>query len=94
MSDQSPLSTSEPGRVQSPAVFLTDDEHAAVAEIAAVWNRLCKVVGDGPTRHDDLGEVVHHIHALQHFVMAQAAARAYPRLYRLAGGTLTGSTDV
>ena len=65
--------------------YLTSDEHAAIKTCANTWLAIRKVVGSGETRSADLGEVVAHIHALQHFVMAQAAARAYPDLYRLAG---------
>lgn len=68
--------------------FMTDDEHAAVQQVACAWAAICKIVGDEPTRSADLSEVVFHVHALQHFVMAQAAARCYPALYRLAGGTV------
>lgn len=80
----------EPGTTARPtsSPALTVGEHDAVTAVAAAWAAICKVVGDGPTRASDLQEVVHHIHALQHFVMAQAAARAYPDLYRLAGETL------
>jgi hypothetical protein len=74
------------GRNPSP---LTDDEHTAVTACADAWAAICKVVGDGPTRAGDLGEVIAHIHALQHFVMAQAAARCYPDRYRLAGELLS-----
>jgi len=73
---------------RSPSL-LTVGEHDAVTACADAWAAICKVVEDGPTRAADLGEVVAHIHALQHFVMAQAAARCYPDRYRLAGGTLT-----
>lgn len=72
---------------------LTDDDHNAVTAVADAWAAICKVVGNGPTRQDDLIEVVAHIHALQHFVMAQAAARCYPDLYRLAGETLPEPTQ-
>lgn len=67
---------------------LTDQEHAAISACADAWNAIVPIVGDGPTREQDLNEIAAHIHALQHFVMAQAAARAYPDLYRLAGETL------
>lgn len=50
-----------------------------------LWNKLCKVVGDGPTRKADLGELVIHIHAIQQAVMSQAAARAHPDQFRLLG---------
>lgn len=68
---------------------LTDAEHAAVKALGDVWHDLCHIIGSGPTRAHDLAEVIVHIHALQHFVMAQAAARAYPSRYRLAGDTVS-----
>ena len=81
---------SETGQTPTP---LTDDEHDAVTACAKAWAAICKVVGDGSTRAADLGEVVIHIHALQLFVMAQAAARCYPDLYRLAGESLSAPTS-
>jgi hypothetical protein len=68
--------------------LLTEDEDTAIQAAGHLWNLLCKIVGDGPTRGADLNEMVVHVHAVQHFVMAQAAARAYPNRYRLAGGTI------
>jgi hypothetical protein len=45
-----------------------------------------EVIGDGPARFGDVAEVTHAVHVLQHAVMAQAAARAYPDLFRVLGG--------
>lgn len=71
------------------ADLLTDGEHRAVEMAAALWNHLRgAVVGDGPTRDADLGELCAHIHAIQQAVLSQAAARAYPGEYRLLGETL------
>jgi hypothetical protein len=67
---------------------LTEAEHAAIRKAAELWNALCSAIPDGPTRAADLGELVAHVHAIQHAVMANAAARAYPDLYRPLGGTL------
>lgn len=66
-------------------VMLTDRERQAVERLGEVWGDLCAIVGDGSTRDADLAEMAHHVHALQNAVLAQAAARAYPDLYRLAG---------
>lgn len=68
--------------------LLTLDEHIVVAKLGKLWGDLCRIVGDGPTREADLNEIVVHVHALQNFVLAQAAARAYPDTYRLAGHEL------
>lgn len=48
-----------------------------------------RIVADGPTRDHDLNEACARIHDLQHAVMAQAAARAYPGSYRRLGGTVS-----
>lgn len=68
------------------AELLTDDEHRAVQLAGELWNLLCRIVDHGSTRAADLREIVAHVHAIQHAVMSQAAARAYPDQYRLLGG--------
>jgi hypothetical protein len=69
--------------------LMTQDEHKAMAITADLWNLLCRIVGQGRTRSADLGEACNHIHAIQHTILAQAAARAYPDRYRLLGDELT-----
>jgi len=66
--------------------MLTDAEHTAMDLTAQLWNALCAIAGDGPARAGDLAEMATHIHAIQHAIMAQAAARAHPDRYRLMGG--------
>jgi len=68
--------------------YLTPIEREAIERAGQLWNVLCRVVGDGPSRSGDLAELVPHIHAIQQAVMSQAAARAYPDTYRLLGSTL------
>lgn len=68
--------------------LLTGDEHRAVQQAADLWNTLNTVVAAGDTRQADLIELSHHIHAIQNAVLAQAAARAHPDLYRPLGDTL------
>lgn len=68
--------------------LLTANEHRAVALAADLWNLLATIVGNGPSRNGDLSELAHHIHGIQRAVLKQAAARAYPDLYRLLGETL------
>ena len=63
-------------------------EHETIELLGEVWGDICNIVGRGPSREADLAEAIAHIHALQHFVMAQAASRAYPDRYRLLGRTL------
>lgn len=73
------------------AELLTEAEHKAMDLTAQLWNLLVSdVVGNGHSRAKDLHELVHHLHAIQHTVMSQAAARAYPNRYRLLGGTVEG----
>ena len=68
--------------------LLTEAEHTAIQQAATLWNALCAAIPDGPTRDADLRELCAHVHAIQHAVMANAAARAYPETYRTLGGTL------
>lgn len=68
--------------------LLTDRELAAAELAGRLWSELCQVVGPGPTRGADLGELVVHIHAIQQAVLSQAAARAYPDRFRLLGESL------
>ena len=66
---------------------LTDAEHRAMDLTADLMNLLAaEVIGDGPTRAQDLNEAGLRIHAIQHMIMSQAAARAHPDRYRLLGG--------
>ena len=65
--------------------LLTDEERALIYDLGQIWNRLCAVVGFDVTREGDMAEIIIHVHALQQVLMAQAAARAYPHEYRLAG---------
>jgi len=72
--------------------WLTDDEHALVHKLGECASEYVGVLADAagveganplpsPLQHD-VGEFVAHIHDLQHAVMARAAIRAYPDLYR------------
>lgn len=74
---------------------LTEAEHRAMnltAELANIFAQ--EIVASGPTRDQDVDEFVLPLHAIQHMIMAQSAAREYPDLYRLAGGELTAVTTV
>lgn len=71
------------------AELLTLEEKHAIAMAAQLASFLAiDVVEDGPTREDDLNELLVHIHAIQNAVLAQAAARAYPGRYRRLGAVL------
>lgn len=76
------------GPVMHAPPLLTDLELHVVDTLGTLWGDICSIVGDGPTREPDLAEMIHHVHALQHKVMAQAAARAYPDCFRLLGRTV------
>lgn len=65
--------------------LLTTKEKAVVEKAGELWGDLCRIVSDDVTRNADLAELIVHIHAIQRYVMAQAAARAYPEDYRLMG---------
>lgn len=72
--------------------LLTQEEHDCLMVLGEAASIYCKqIVGDEPHGVHDRNEFVAHIHDLQARVMAQAAARAYPDQYRLAGGTPPGS---
>lgn len=63
--------------------LLTELEREAMNITADLWNTMCKIVGDGESRGQDMREIIFHIHALRHTIMGQVAARAYG--YRLLG---------
>jgi hypothetical protein len=68
--------------------LLTAEEQHAVHLAGELANILGRVVGQGPSRHADLTELIGHVHGIQRAVLAQAAARAHPGTYRLLGGSL------
>jgi hypothetical protein len=70
--------------------LLTQEEHDVVQLAGELWGEICRAIPDGPTREADLRELIIHVHAIQHAVMANAAARAYPETYRSLGMTLDG----
>lgn len=72
---------------------LTRDERALVTSIAKVYNEFCRIMPRGTARHNDLLEVVFHIHGLQRMIMANAAARAYPDQFRPLGGDEPKDTE-
>lgn len=73
--------------------LLTPREHNLIERLGDWWGDFCGVVADGPTRDADLAEAIHHVHTLQHKLMAQAAARAYPHHYRTLGSTIPPTGD-
>ncbi len=64
---------------------LTSLEHETLELTAKVANNLRAIIGDGPQAAHDWNEAAAKIHDLQHLILAQAAARAYPTTYRLLG---------
>jgi len=72
-----------------PAAGLTEAEMTAVQMAGRLYSHIRdNVCGDGPTRDDDLAELRASVHAIQHFIMAQAAARLHPGELRLMGGVV------
>ena len=70
--------------------MLTEAEHRAMELTAELMNLIAgEIIGDGPSRNQDIDEAALRIHSIQHMIMSQAAARAHPDLYRLLGGTVT-----
>ena len=66
--------------------MLTSAERNAVRLAGELYSLIRDAVcGNGPTREDDLAEVRASVHHVQHFVLAQAAAREYPGELRLMG---------
>lgn len=66
---------------------LTPAEHKALELTAGLWNHIIQeVMGDDGL--NDSRELALHIHNIQHMIMAQAAARAYPEKYRLLGWSI------
>lgn len=70
----------------STSVDLTVDEQHALELAETLANTLGGIVGWGPTRDRDLGELHAKLRDIQHAVMAQSLARAYPEQFALLGG--------
>lgn len=75
------------------ADLLTSAEHEAMAVSVTLANQVAAIIGDGPAAYGDLAEAVHHIHAVQRMILAQASARVYPDRYRLLGGGLPAQLE-
>jgi hypothetical protein len=69
--------------------LLTLEERVAMAMTVALVDQFGKICGRGPSREGDMAEFVTWIHAIQHTIMAQAAARAYPGEFRLLGEVIS-----
>jgi hypothetical protein len=72
--------------------LLTDEEKKAVrmaGELATLIET--HVILYGSSRAQDVAELEFYVHGIQRMIMAQAAARTYPVLYRMLG-TTTGGT--
>lgn len=70
--------------------LLTAQEREALAVSGRLANMMARIIeaGNSPTIDQDKMEMVFLIHNIQHFIMAQAAARAYPDEFRLLGGVI------
>ena len=70
------------------AELLTDDEKLALELLSKASGVIRRVIGNAnpAIAGADWAEAAADIHHLQHTIMAQAAARAYPDRFRLLGG--------
>jgi hypothetical protein len=73
--------------------LLTKDEQRALELSGELANLLHKIITEGGLTESmvthDWREGAEKIHALQHMIMSQAAARAYPHKFRLLGGKIS-----
>lgn len=83
--DEKPPRTGDHEHRPRPEHLLTDDERDALDATGELAGLIRQVIGDGPQAGNDWREAAGYIHGLQHLVMAQAAARAYPGQFRLLG---------
>lgn len=67
--------------------LLSEAELEAMSMTGALARQIRKVIGTGPQSEHDWAEMARMIHDIQHAVMAQAAARAFPDKFRMLGGT-------
>ncbi len=70
--------------------LMTNTEHAAMDALAEAFVAVKAVIDQGDdtlARRNDLGEITSHIHALQHYVLSNVAARAFPNRFRLLGSS-------
>lgn len=65
--------------------LLTAREQQLVSLLGDCWSEFIQILGNFTTNPENKREFAAHIHDLQHAIMAQAASRAYPELYRLQG---------
>lgn len=72
---------------------LTADEHEAMRLSGDLAGLLRRIIGKGNQAEHDWAEAAARIHAVQHMILAQAAARSYPGLYRPLGGWPDGSVQ-
>lgn len=71
--------------------LLTGEEREALeltARLGNMLNAICRRDQYHPVGDQDWAEAAGHIHNLQHMIMSQAAARAYPTQFRRLGQTL------
>lgn len=69
--------------------MLTEAEFEAIDLTVKLFNHMqSAVIGQGETRQQDLRELTYKIHAIQHSIMAQSAAREHSDRLRLLGKTI------
>ena len=66
--------------------LLTNEEKEIIKDLGLINLRFGKICGKDPAvREQDYREFTSHIHDMQNAIMANAAARAYPKEFRLLG---------
>lgn len=70
--------------------LLNEAELEAMQTIGKFAGQMRQLIGDGPQAESDWAEAADKIHQLQTTIMAQAASRAYPELFRPLGGRPEG----
>lgn len=72
-----------------PVELLSVAERRCLDLTVELWNTMVRdVIGGERSAAGDLSELASKIHDIQHMIMSQAAARAYPGIFRLLGGSV------
>jgi hypothetical protein len=78
-----------------PVELLSAAEQHCLDLTVELWNTMVReVIGGERSSHGDRSELASKIHDIQHMIMSQAAARAYPRIFRLLGGSVATEETV
>lgn len=87
-----PYDDEGPDHPFAPDPLLTPVEQAALRLTGALTKYMRVIIGEGPQAAADWREAAHEIHHVQHRILRQAAARAYPDDIRLLGRSFNGGS--